>query len=161
MRLGLAAGIGIALPGCLRPMLAEESEASAVRGRVALPPVTDRLSRAMNDVLQSRLGRPGPDPTLRLVVDRQLSERGLLVQQDNAVTRINVTAIARFALYRDGVAEPVLEERLVSEAGFDQTASLYASRTTKRDVEDRLMRDLGERIARRVLVRTRSSEATG
>lgn len=161
LRLGLQAMVATGLAGCFRPMLAEDTAASALRGEVALPPVRDRLSRAMNDVLQSRLGRPGVDPTFRLVVNRELGERGLLVQQDRAVTRINVTAVARFALYRDGLADPVLEGRLVSEAGYDQTASLYASRTTKRDVEERLMRDLGERIARRVLVRAGALAETG
>jgi hypothetical protein len=142
-------------------MLTEGTDASQLRGSVALPPVRDRLGRVMNDVLRSRLGRPGATPSFRLEVNRELSERGLLVQQDNAVTRNNITAVARFALYRGGVVEPVLEGTLVSEAGFDQTASLYASRTTKRDVEERLMRDLGERIARRILARAPSLAQAG
>ncbi|MEO0959657.1 MAG: hypothetical protein AAFY66_14535 [Pseudomonadota bacterium] len=72
---------------------------------------------------------------------------------------MRATAVMR--LFRDGVPEPVLQDILVSEAGFDETASLFASRTTERDIEERLVRDLAERISRRVLARASQIEAAG
>ncbi|MEM9813061.1 MAG: LPS assembly lipoprotein LptE [Pseudomonadota bacterium] len=148
------------LSGCFRPMLAEGSAANELRGRVALPPVNGRLGYVMNETFESRLGRPG-QTDYRLEVTTRLADRGLLVAQDNTVTREQVRATAVMRLFRDGVPEPVLQDILVSEAGFDETASLFASRTTERDIEERLVRDLAERISRRVLARASQIEAAG
>ncbi|MEM6944248.1 MAG: hypothetical protein AAF565_10915 [Pseudomonadota bacterium] len=114
----------------------------------------------MNETFEDRLGKPS-EPRYRLEVNTRIRERGLLVAQDNAVTRLQLNAIAVMRLFRSGSVEPVMEEVLVSEAGFDQTASLYASRTTRRDIEERLARDLAERISRRVLAAAGRLEATG
>ncbi|MEM9765427.1 MAG: hypothetical protein AAF968_23500 [Pseudomonadota bacterium] len=158
--LGLAA-LGLTaqmLSGCFRPMLAEGSAANELRGRVALPRVSGRLGFVMNETFENRLGRPG-QTTYRLEVSTRVTDRGLLVAQDNTVTREQLTATAVMLLYKDGSVEPVLRDILVSEAGFDETASLYASRTTRRDIEERLARDLAERISRRVLARASQLEA--
>lgn len=150
----VAAGAGgAALSGCLRPMLAETAPAAEIAGKVALPPIDSRLGRIFTKTLEARLGKPGADPPYRLEVERQQEERGLLVAQDNAVTRIQIRQTARFRLYARGQAEPLMDESLSSEAGFDETASLYSSRVTRRRVEERLARDLAERIARRIQAR--------
>lgn len=159
--LGLLAGFGaVTLSGCFRPMLAKTETGRGLYGKVALPPVRDRFSNAMNETLESRLGPPA-DTAYRLEVEMRVTERGLLVAQDNAVTRIQLTGRAQFRLFRDGEPEPVLDDSVFTEAGFDETASLYASRTTRRDIEERIARDLGERIARRVLARGQALEASG
>lgn len=137
------------LPGCFRPMLAEDTGAAKLRGRIALPETSDRFSFYLRDTLEARLGAPR-EPDYRLEVRHSLTESGLLVAQDNTITRLRVRAVADFRLYRRGVSEPVLEDRILTESGYDSTASLYASRTTKRDIERRLAADVGERIARRI-----------
>lgn len=131
-------------------MLAEDGEAAAMRGRIALPPVGNRFGYNLYKTLEARLGAP-VQPDYRLEVVTEITERGLLVAQDNAVTRLQLSAVATMRLFRQGEAEPVLTDVIRSEAGFDQTASLFASRTTRNDIEDRLARDLGERISRRIL----------
>jgi hypothetical protein len=146
--IALAAAIAV-LPGCFRPMLAEGGGAAELRGRIALPSPSDRFQFHMHDSLEERLGKPDA-PDYRLEVAVALSESGLLVAQDNTITRLRMQAVADFRLYRSGYAEPVLADRIVSESGYDSTASLYSSRTTKKDIERRLARDLGERIARRI-----------
>ncbi|MEL6127111.1 MAG: LPS assembly lipoprotein LptE [Pseudomonadota bacterium] len=161
LRLAVASTALLALPGCLRPMLAETAPGGQIIGQVDLPPIKDRLGRVMTRTLESRLGRTGADPRFRLEVDQRLSERGLLIAQDNAVTRRQITAQARFRLYETGSAEPVLEGEVVNETGFDETASLFASRTTRRAIEERLIRDLAERIARRVQARAPTLLAAG
>ena len=141
-------------------MLAEDSAASAVRGRVRLPPVTDRFSYNMNEALERQLGQERR-ADYRLEVETRITERGLLVRQDNAVTRIQLVAAATMRLFRGREPDPVLVERLLVEGGFDETASLYASRTTRKDMEDRLARDLADRIARRVLAAAPRLDASG
>lgn len=148
---GLAlAGMAGLTGGCFRPMLAEGSPADGLYGRVALPEVGDRFSYYLNRSLADRLGEAGR-PDYRLEVATRIERDRLAITQDDAVTRISLRAVADWALYRAGVAEPVLAERTLSQSGYNSTASLFATREVKLDVERRLARDLGERIARRVL----------
>lgn len=148
---GLAlAGLVPLLGGCFRPMLAEGSAPAALRGRVALPEVDDRFSYHLNRSLAERLGTPR-DPDFRLEVATRIERERLAITQDDAVTRVSLSAIADWALYRGGDSEPVLREQLVSQSGYNSTASIFATREARRDIERRLARDLGERIARRLL----------
>lgn len=134
-------------------MLAEGGAGSALQGQVDLPEIDDRLSRVMSVRLEKRLGRPAQTAPYRLEVDQDFQRRGLLVAQDNAITRVQLRGTAKWALYRRGETDPIDQGEVSSEAGFDQTASLFASQTTERDVERRLAEDLAERIARRLLAR--------
>jgi hypothetical protein len=69
------------------------------------------------------------------------------------VTRISLTATADWALYRIGEAAPIIKDRTVSQSSYNSTASMFATRETKLDVERRIARDLGERIARTIQAR--------
>lgn len=138
----------IPLSGCFRPMLAEDAPASKLRGRVALPEIGDRFGYHLTKSLEDRLGKPN-DPVWRLAVVTELMERGLAVAQDNSVTRITLTASADWRLVRDG--KDVLRDSVSAQSGYNATSSLFATRQTRRDIERRLARDLGERIARTVL----------
>ncbi|MEM6905426.1 MAG: LPS assembly lipoprotein LptE [Pseudomonadota bacterium] len=152
-RRGVLAGLGaMALSGCFRPMLAEDSPAASMRGRVALPEIDGRLGYYLYQSLEDRLGA-AQDPVWRLSVSVKTEERGLAIAQDNSVTRVSVTAVAEWALFEAGQSEAVLRDREVTQSGYNATASLFATRETRRDVERRLARDLGERISRAVLAR--------
>ena len=152
-RRALLAGLGaLALSGCFRPMLREGAGASALRHRIALPEVDGRFDYYLVESLEDRLGEP-VEPAFRLQVVSTLSERGLAVAQDNAVTRVNILAQAAWTLWRAGRAEPLITDVAYSEAGYDATGSLFATRVTRRDVEERLARELGIRIAHAILAR--------
>lgn len=150
-RLILIGGASL-VAGCFRPMLAEDGAAMGLQGKIELPAVDDRFSYELHDALEARLGRPDL-PIYRLDIRSQVQERGLAIAQDNSVTRISLIAIADWELYRSGVAEPLLKDRTVSQSGYNATSSLYATRAAKQDIERRLARDLGERVARSVLAR--------
>ena len=145
----LAAG---ALGGCFQPMLAADSPGAALTGRIRLPQFDDRFGYHLNRSLRGRLGRTRA-ADYRLEIATRIEKENLAIAQDNAVTRISLTAIADWKLYRQGAAEPVLRGRTVSQSGYNSTASLFATREVKRDIERRLAHDLGERIARSVLAR--------
>ena len=53
----------------------------------------------------------------------------------------------------NGGPKPLLSGRAISQSGYNSTASLFATRAAKLDIERRLARDLGERIARVILAR--------
>lgn len=149
------------LGGCFRPMLAESSPSAKLVGRIRLPRFDGRFGYHLNDSLRDRLGRPNAEE-YRLEIQTDIAKNDLAIAQDNAVTRISLTATARWALYRVNGGEdvePVLRGRAVSQSGYNSTASLFATRAAKQDIERRLARDLGERIARSLLARAGSIAA--
>ena len=147
------AGLGaLALGGCFKPMLREDSAARSMRHSIALPAVDGRFDHYLVESLEDRLGEP-VNPAFRLEIVTTLTEQGLAVAQDNAVTRISLLAEAAWKLTRAGAAEPLIDDIAVSQAGYNATGSLFATRETRRDVERRLARDLGERISRSIFAR--------
>lgn len=147
-----AAGLIAPLAACFRPLLAEQSKASDLRGRISLPRIDNRLGYYLYQSLEDRLGEPGvTDYTLTVGV-RTVS-RGFAVAQDNSVTRRSVTATATWSLYANGQPDPVITSRAVSQSGYNSTDSLYATRQAELDIERRLAEDLGERISREVFAR--------
>lgn len=152
-RRALLAGIGtLVLSGCFRPMLAQDAAARALRHRIALPEVDSRFGHFLVRSLEDRLGEPR-DPDLRLEIETELEDRGIAVAQNDAITRVILLAEARWALWRTGDSEPVIRELAVSESSYNATSSLFATRQLRRDIEQRLARDLGQRIALAILAR--------
>lgn len=139
----------VALSGCFRPMLAENTSSRSLGGRVSLPFVDDRIDYYMRRALRDRLGEP-TDPTWSLSVTSTLSEAGFGVAGDGSVTRIEVAATASWQLLRLDTGALVLKGLERSQSGYNATTSLFATRQAKRDIERRLARDLGEKIARRL-----------
>ena len=148
--LGALAGLPLLTAGCFRPMLAEGGAAAGVLGKVKLPEIDGRFGYFLVKSLEDRLGRPG-STEFRLDVTTSITEQGIAVAQDNSVTRITLVAEADWSLWREGESVPLLRNSEVSQSGYGATSSLYATRQTRRDIERRLARDLGERIARAVL----------
>jgi len=149
------AGLGLsamALSGCLRPMLAADGPAAKLRGQIALPEVSGRFSYFLDESLAARLGRPGP-ASYRLEITQSIESRGLAIAQDNSVTRITLLVEASWTLRRIGDGKAVLHDKVSLQSGYNATTSLYATRQTRRDIERRLARDLGERISRAILAR--------
>ena len=148
-----ALGGALMLGGCFRPMLAEDGPAVGLQGRIELPAFDDRFGYYLNESLRDRLGRTRR-AEYRLEVKTATAKQDLAIAQDNAVTRISLTTTADWALYRIGVEDgeaAVLGGQAVTQSGYNSTASLFATREAKLDIERRLARDLGERIARALL----------
>ncbi len=149
--IGLSAA-SFALSGCFRPLLAKNGEAQQVRGHIGLPEIDGRFGYFLNQSLEDRLGTP-VDPAYRLEVRTQLSDRNLAIAQNNDVTRKTVSAKAVWRLLRVGDNRAVMRDEVTVQSGFNATTSLFATRQTRLDIERRLARDIGERIARKVLAR--------
>jgi LPS-assembly lipoprotein len=142
----------LTLAGCFRPMLREEGSASSMRHRIALPPVDDRFDHYLVQTLEDRLGQP-QDPSFVLSVSPVLSERGLAISPDDAVTRITLRVRAPWSLSLPGEDKPLIRDVAFSQSGYNATTSLFATREARLDIERRLARDIGERIARGILAR--------
>lgn len=153
-RRGFLAGAAalVALGGCFRPMLAENDAARAIRHRIALPPVDGRFDHFLVESLEDRLGAPQEaDFVLNLV--SEVTEQGIAVTQDDAVTRITLQVETAWTLRRTGETEPLIADIAFSQSGYNATSSLFATRQTRLEIERRLARDIGERIARSILAR--------
>lgn len=140
------------LGGCFRPMLREDSAARGLRNRIALPEVDGRFGYYLHRSLEERLGKP-IEPEYRLEISTELEQHGLVVAEDDAITRIALVAKAEWSLWRAGEDTPALEGSAISQSGYSATGSLFATRIARRDIEERLARDLGERVARVILAR--------
>ncbi|MFK7941720.1 MAG: hypothetical protein AB8B85_02220 [Paracoccaceae bacterium] len=145
--IGLAA---LPLAACFRPMLAENSPSAGLRGQVGFPAIDGRFDYFMVQSLEDQLGKPA-SPVYELAITTAVTTKGIAVAQDNSVTRVTLTAIANWKLLRDG--KPILVDTARTQSGYNATSSLFATRQIKLDIERRLARDLGERIARVVLAR--------
>lgn len=148
---GLGVGI-LSLSGCLRPMLAADAPASALRGQIVLPDLSDRFGYYLHESLAERLGET-KTPVFRLDVGRNMTEAGVAIARDNSATRINLLVEASWQLVRLSDGVPVLSDKLTLQSGYNATTSLYATRQTRRDIERRLARSLGGRIARSIQAR--------
>jgi hypothetical protein len=147
------AGLGLlALGGCFRPMLAEDDEARALRHRIAMPAVDTRFGHYLVESLEDRLGEP-QDPAFALTAAPVLSEQGIVITQDDAVTRFTLRARAAWSLRRIGATEALIADVAFSQSGYDATTSLFATRQTRLAVQRRLAQDLGQRIARAIYAR--------
>lgn len=152
-RRAVLAGLGVlALSGCFRPMLAEDTAARSLRHRIALPAVEGRLGYYLVRTLEDRLGEPH-EPDFRLVVVTTLTDKGLAVTPNNAVTRITLLAQASWSVWRAGGAKPLVSDVAFSQSGYNATTSLFATRQARLDIEQRLARDLAGRIARGIFAR--------
>lgn len=147
------AGLGVLLlGGCFRPMLAETGAASDIRHRVALPAVDGRFDYYLIESLEDRLGAP-QDPEFVLSITSTVTERGIAVTRDAAVTRITLVARSTWSLWRRGGSAPLISDVAYSESGYNATSSLFGTRAARQEIERRLARDIGERIARGILAR--------
>lgn len=152
-RRAVLTGLGVlALSGCFRPMLAEDSAARSLRHRIALPAVEGRLGYYLVRTLEDRLGEPH-EPDFRLDVVTTLTDKGLAVTPNNAVTRITLLAQAAWSVWRTGGAKPIVSDVAFSQSGYNATTSLFATRQARLDIEQRLARDLAGRIARGIFAR--------
>ena len=142
-------GGATAVSGCFRPMLAEGSSETRLRGKIALPKSDGRFEYHLSKSLKDRLGTPS-STEWSLEVTTKIGKQEFAVAQDNSVTRITLTATSNWTLRKRSTGEVLLNEVAFSQSGYSATTSLFATRQTELDLERRLARDIGERISRRI-----------
>ncbi|MFO7856994.1 MAG: LPS assembly lipoprotein LptE [Paracoccaceae bacterium] len=148
----LAGAALLALGGCgYRPALGRRTESRALLGRTRVVTPEGRIGFALGESLRSRLGAGGASADHRLEADLAVSESGLAITSDSAVTRFVLRGTSRWRLTGPQAGEEGLSGTAESSTAYSATASLYATRAAQRDAESRLARDIGERIATTIL----------
>lgn len=145
----VATAMPLVLAGCFKPMLATDSNATAMRSKVDLPSISGRFGYFLVGSLEDQLGEP-QGPEWALSVSPTVSRREVAIASDSSVTRITLIAIANWTLKRRSNGATVVTDRARSTAGYSATTSLFATRQAEQDAERRLAIDIGEQIARRV-----------
>ena len=148
---GVSVGFAALVSGCgFEPIHGEGGVASNLTGKVALGPVVGRIGYYMRQSLERSLGDAGPSAPFVLEVTTAVEEEGLAITRTNDVTRFNYRAEAAFALRDRATGKVMLKDKVESFSAYNATASVYATRVNRRDIERRVAIDLGDRIFRRL-----------
>lgn len=149
----------LALAACgLSPMYAGGGSGPVARGlaSVAVPAIEGRSGWLVRNALTERL-RTGDAATPRYRLDVRLDERleGLGVLADDTTTRERLTLRARYQLVDTADGSIVLDASDGTDAGIDVVSSEYAVIAAEQSAEERLAKDLADRITARVALALR------
>lgn len=145
LALGAALSAALALSACgFTPALREDAPGASLQNSVSLILPEGRLGFALRETLERRLGRPQGTAPYTLTSAMTVVESGLAVTQDTSITRYVVRGVAPWRL-EDANGETRTGE-VEAMSAYSATGSLFATREARRDAEDRVARELGEKI---------------
>jgi LPS-assembly lipoprotein len=155
---GTAAALGLVLVACgFQPLYGEREhggDTQAALADVRVAPIPDRLGQVIRNHLLDIL-TPRGTPTearYRLTVRLRKAKEGLAFEQDESVTRFDVTIAADYELAEIASGETVAKGTARSIASYNVVRSDFANTAAERDAELRLARELSDEIALRLAV---------
>ena len=159
MRIALVITAAITLSACgLRPMYAGGGSGAVAQGLagIEVPAIEGRSGWLVRNALNDRFGTGGAAAT-RYRLDVRLDERleGLGVLGNDSVSRERLTMRARYQLVDAGNGEILLDATDGTDAGIDVVSSEYAVIAAEQSAEERLAKDLADRITARVALALR------
>ena len=155
---GAAVALGLALGACgFQPLYGDREHGAdtlAAMAEVRIAPIPDRLGQVVRnhllDILTPR-GAPA-EARYRLTVTLRKTKEGLAFEQDESVTRFDVTIAADYELAEVASGETVAKGTARSIASYNVVRSDFANIAAERDAELRLARELSDEIALRLAV---------
>lgn len=160
LAISLAAGLGaLALSACgLQPMYAGGGSGAVAQGLAGIdvPAIEGRNGWLVRNALTSRF-QAGGTVTPRYRLDVRLDERleGRGVVADNTVARETLTLRARYQLVDIASETIMLDASDGTDAGIDVVSSEYAVIAAEQSAQERLAKDLADRITARVALALR------
>lgn len=159
MKRAAIASLALLLAACgLQPMYAGGGSGAVARGLAGIdvPPIEGRTGWLVRNALTDRFGAGGAKET-RYRLDVRLDERleGLGVLGNDSVARERLTLRARYQLVDTATGSTVLDATDGSDAGIDVVSSEYAVIAAEQSAQERLARDLADRITARVALTLR------
>lgn len=95
--------------------------------------------------------RPAPaNAPLTLTVNAKVTRDGLLIEDDDEITRFNLTLDVDYTLRKAGQPAALYSNDARSIAAFNATDSQYATLVSEREVQARAADDVADKIARRL-----------
>lgn len=150
----------MALAACgFTPMYGAREDGASVAadlGAVEVAAITDagrpyRLGQLMENDLADRFYRGGVGAVrYRLELGLERTREGFAFRPDEAVTRVGLRLDARYRLIETETGNVILEDSAQAYNSFDVVQSDYATLSAEKDMEARLVKDLGQRITARL-----------
>lgn len=142
-----------ALGGCgFRPLYGGGTTGGAgqMLGKVRIATGRGELPFRLREALIENL-RPAPaGAPLILTVEANVTRDGLLIEDDDQITRYNLTLDVDYVLKRPGNPAPLYTGQARSIAAYNATASQYATLVSEREVQARAADDVADKITRRL-----------
>jgi LPS-assembly lipoprotein len=146
--LGLIAALPLA--GCgFAPVYAPGGPGSALNGTILADAPEDRLDYEFVAHLETRIGR-GSAARWALgyrIVTRQNS---IGVSPENVITRYNLSGRLDWSVRPVGGGDPVLDGIIENVTSYSATGTTIATRSARRDAEERLMVILADQLVARL-----------
>lgn len=143
----------LTLPACgFRPLYGggTGSGAGSLLGKVRIVAGKGELPFRLREALIENL-RPAPaGAPLTLTISAKVTRDGLLIEDDDEITRYNLTLDVDYALRRAGNPAALYENKARSIAAYNATASQYATLVSEREVQARAAEDVADKITRRL-----------
>ena len=137
--------------GCgFAPVYGTDSIAETYRDNVSVSVPDTVLGFRLKGRLEERLGRADDTDPFALSVDIDVTEEGVAVTPEGAVTRFTFTAFARFDLVNRSTGAIVSSGQVDSFTSYSTTDSTVATQTARSDAERRLGRILADQIVTRL-----------
>ena len=150
------------LPSCaLQPMYAGGGSGAVAQGLAAvdIPAIEGRSGWLVRNALNDRFGAGG-SASKRYRLDVRLDEKleGLGVIGNDTVARERLTLRARYQLVDTADNSILLDATDGTDAGIDIVSSEYAVIAAEQTAEERLAKDLADRITARVALAMRKMQ---
>jgi len=85
-----------------------------------------------------------------LCLEAIVTRDGLLIEDDDEITRFNLTLNVDYALRRAGEPATLFKSEARSIAAFNAAASQFATLVSEREVQARAAEDVADKISRRL-----------
>ncbi len=135
---------GLLLAGCgFTPALREGAPARGLLNRVAYVLPDGRIGFTLRNSLEERLGRPSGSTPYTLTANLVIADSALAITPDSSITRYVLRGTSAWSLTGPDLS---LSGEAQSMSAYSATGSLFATRAARRDAEERVARDIGQRI---------------
>ncbi len=144
---------GFALAGCgFRPLYGGGTGKGPGRllGNVRIIAARGELPFRLREALIENLRPASAEAPLTLTVNANVTRDGLLIEENDEITRFNLTLDVDYVLRRNGEQAPLYNDEARSIAAFNATASQFATLVSEREVQARAAEDVADKISRRL-----------
>jgi len=119
-------------------------------GKIRIVAGRGELPFRLREALIENLRPASASAPLTLTVEAIVTRDGLLIEDDDEITRFNLTLNVDYALRRAGEPATLFKSEARSIAAFNAAASQFATLVSEREVQARAAEDVADKISRRL-----------
>lgn len=119
-------------------------------GKVRIVAGRGELPFRLREALIKNMRPASASAPLTLTVEAKVTRDGLLIEDDDEITRFNLTLNVDYTLRKAGQPAVLYQNDARSIAAFNATDSQYATLVSEREVQARAADDVADKITRRL-----------